>query len=64
MLIVYNLQNKKTRNTKVGFTEDLATTQKHLEQKFLVKFALIKQEKYKSKKDALIRVKQLKNKIR
>lgn len=64
MLTVYILQHKKTRNTQIGFTEDLAGTQKHVEKKFGVKFILIGQEKYKSKKDAMIRVKQLRNKMR
>jgi len=64
MLIVYILQNKKSRNTQIGFTENLPDTQKHLEKKFGVKFTLIGQEKYKSKKDAMIRVKQLRNKTK
>jgi len=63
MLTVYILQNKKTRNTQIGFTENLVDTHRHLDKKFGVKFALIGQEKYKSKKDAMIRVKQLRNKF-
>ena len=64
MLSVYILQNKKSRNTQIGFTDDLVKTQTSLEKKYGVKFSLVGQEKYKSKKDALIRVKQLKNKLR
>lgn len=64
MLIVYILQNKKTRITQIGFTDDLPGTQKHLEKKFKTKLSLVGQEKYKSKKDAMIRVKQLRNKTK
>jgi len=63
MFIVYMLQNKKPRITQIGFTEDLTETHKYLNQKFKTKLLLVSQEKYKSKKDAMVRVKQLKNKI-
>ncbi len=58
------LQNKKTLITQIGFTEDLIATHKQLEKKFKRKLVLVGKEKYKSKKDAMIRVKQLRNKIR
>ena len=64
MFIVYILQNKKTCITQIGFTEGLIETHKHLEKKFKTKLSLVGQEKYKSKKDAMIRVKQLRNKVR
>ena len=64
MYIVYMLQNKKTLITQIGFTEDLIATHKQLEKKFKTKLNLVGKEKYKSKKDAMIRVKQLRNKIR
>lgn len=64
MFIVYMLQNKKTRITQIGFTEDLIATHKQLEKKFKTKLSLVGQEKYKSKKDAMIRVKQLRNKVK
>jgi len=64
MFIVYMLQNKKTRITQIGFTEDLIETHKQLEKKFKTKLSLVGKEKYKSKKDAMIRVKQLRNKIK
>lgn len=63
MFIVYTFHNKKRNLIQIGFTEDLVKTQAFLESKFGVRFLLLSQEKYKSKKDALIRVKQLKNKI-
>ena len=63
MFIVYFLKNKKGNLIKIGFTEDLTETHKYLNQKFKTKLLLVSQEKYKSKKDAMIRVKQLKNKI-
>ena len=64
MFIVYMLQNKKTRITQIGFTKDLIETHKQLEKKFKTKLSLVGKEKYKSKKDAMIRVKQLRNKIK
>jgi hypothetical protein len=64
MFIVYILQNKKTRITQIGFTEELIETHKHLEKKLKTKLPLVGQEKYKSKKDAMIRVKQLRNKVK
>ena len=63
MFIVYFLKNKKNNLIKIGFTEDLTETHKYLNQKFKTKLLLVSQEKYKSKKDAMVRVKQLKNKI-
>lgn len=62
MLSVYILQNKKNSFTQIGFTEDLEQTLIQLEKKLGFKLNLIGHEKYKSKKDAMIRVKQLKNK--
>jgi hypothetical protein len=64
MFTVYILQNKKKRITQIGFTEDIIETQKLLEEKFKTKLSLVGQEKYKSKKDAMIRVKQLRNKVK
>ncbi|MDB4344428.1 hypothetical protein OAA35_00955 [bacterium] len=64
MFTVYILQNKKKRITQIGFTEDLIETHKLLEKKFKTKLSLVGQEKYKSKKDAMIRVKQLRNKVK
>tara|TARA_B110000285_G_scaffold225850_1_gene284698 strand:- start:9 stop:203 length:195 start_codon:yes stop_codon:yes gene_type:complete len=64
MFIVYILQNKKTRITQIGFTFDIIETHKLLEKKFKTKLSLVGKEKYKSKKDAMIRVKQLRNKIK
>ena len=64
MFIVYILQNKNLRITQIGFTEDLIETHKLLEKKFKTKLSLVGKEKYKSKKDAMIRVKQLRNKIK
>ena len=64
MFIVYILQNKKTGVIQIGFTEDLIATHKQLEKKFKTKLSLVGQEKYKSKKDAMIRVKQLRNKVK
>ena len=64
MFIVYLFQNKKTRITQIGFAEDIVETHKLLEKKFKTKLSLVGQEKYKSKKDAMIRVKQLRNKIK
>ena len=64
MFIVYIFQNKKTRTTQIGITEDIVETHKLLEKKFKTKLSLVGQEKYKSKKDAMIRVKQLRNKIK
>ena len=64
MFIVYILQNKKTRITQIGFTEDLIGTHRHLEEKNKTTLSLVVQEKYKSKKDAMIRVKQLRNKVK
>lgn len=63
MFIVYFLKNKKSNLIQIGFTEDLTETHEYLNQKFKTKLLLVSQEKYKSKKDAMIRVKQLKNKI-
>ena len=45
MFIVYMLQNKKTRITQIGFTEDLIATHKQLEKKFKTKLELIGKEK-------------------
>ena len=64
MFLVYILQNKKIDVVQIGFTEDLIATHKQLEKKFKTKLVLVGKEKYKSKKDAMIRVKQLRNKIR
>ncbi len=64
MFIVYILQNKKTRITQIGFTEDLIETHTLLEKKLKTKLSLVGQERYKSKKDAMIRVKQLRNKVK
>ena len=40
MFTVYMLQNKKTRITQIGFTEDLIETHKQLEKKFKTKLSL------------------------
>lgn len=62
-MVVYVLTNKKTRKSKIGFTDDLNTLLKQI-QKQDKSWALIQKETYTSKKNALIRVKQLKNKIK
>jgi predicted GIY-YIG superfamily endonuclease len=62
-MVVYVVANKKTRKTKVGFTDDLKTLLKQLQQQDKA-WNLIQKETYTSKKNALIRVKQLKNKLR
>ena len=64
MFLVYIFQNKKIGVTQIGFTKDLIETHKQLEKKFKIKLSLVGKEKYKSKKDAMIRVKQLRNKIK
>ena len=64
MFIVYFLKNQKGNNIQIGFTQNLTETHKYLNQKFKTKFTLLSQEKYKSIKDAMIRVKQLRNKIK
>jgi len=62
-MIVYVLSNKKKRQTKIGFTEDLGQLLKSIQQKDK-NWSVLQQETYKSKKNALIRVKQLKNKMK
>ncbi len=63
MPLVYVFSNKNKRQTKVGFTDDV--------DKELIKlnasnkgWILLNKEHYTSKKNALIRVKQLKNKLK
>lgn len=62
-MVVYVLTNKKTRKSKIGFTDDLNTLLKQI-QKQDKSWSLMQKETYTSKKNALIRVKQLKNKIK
>ena len=68
MFIVYILQNKKLKITSIGFADDLNKAIAHLSEKHgkgrSVNFSIILQEKYKSQKDAMVRVKQLKNQYR
>ena len=60
---VYVLSNKKTRKIKIGFTDNLNSFLMEL-QKEDKAWSIIQKEKYTSKKNAMIRVKQLKNKIK
>lgn len=62
-MIVYVVSNKKTRKTKVGFTDniDLFLAKLLKEDKA---WTLVQKESYTAKKNAMIRVKQLKNKIK
>jgi len=60
---VYVLFNKKKKQTKIGFTDDLTKFVVKLQQEDKA-WTLIQKESYTSKKNALIRVKQLKNKIK
>lgn len=62
-MVVYVLTNKKTKKTKVGFTDDVNALLKQM-QKQDKAWALVQKETYTSKKNALIRVKQLKNKLK
>ena len=57
---VYVLFNKKKKQTKIGFTENLSAFLKKNQEEDRG-WILIQKEKYRSKKNALIRVKQLKN---
>ncbi len=61
-MIVYVLANKKKRQTKIGFTDNLEQVLKSF-QKEDKSWSLLQKETYKSKKNAMIRVKQLKNKF-
>lgn len=61
-MTVYVLVNKIKKQTKVGFTDNLTTFVAKLQQEDKA-WTLIQKESYTSKKNALIRVKQLKNKI-
>lgn len=62
-MVVYVLTNKKTKKTKVGFTDDVNAFLKQM-QKQDKAWSLVQKETYTSKKNALIRVKQLKNKLK
>lgn len=62
-MVVYVLTNKKTKKTKVGFTDDVNAFLKQM-QKHDKAWSLVQKETYTSKKNALIRVKQLKNKLK
>lgn len=62
-MVVYVAFNKKTRKTKIGFTDalDQFLLKLHKEDKA---WSIIQKETYTSKKNAMIRVKQLKNKTK
>ena len=62
-MTVYVVANKKKKLTKVGFTDDLTSFLKKLQQDDKV-WVLIQKETYAAKKNAMIRVKQLKNKLK
>ncbi len=62
-MVVYVFVNRKNRKTKIGFTDDFNGLSKQLQQQDKA-WKLIQKETYTSKKNALIRVKQLKNKMR
>ena len=62
-MFVYVISNKKTRKTKIGFTDSLDNFLLKL-QKEDKAWSVIQKETYTSKKNAMIRVKQLKNKIK
>lgn len=62
-MTVYVVVNKKKKITKIGFTENITTFLNEL-QKEDKAWTLIQKETYTAKKNAMIRVKQLKNKFR
>jgi len=62
-MVVYVASNKKTRKKKIGFTDQFESFVLKL-QKEDKAWAIIQKETYTSKKNAMIRVKQLKNKIK
>jgi len=62
-MIVYLATNKNTKKNKIGFTDNLDGFILKL-QKEDKAWQVIQKETYTSKKNALIRVKQLKNKIK
>lgn len=61
-MTVYVIVNKKKKETKIGFSANINSFLSNL-QKEDKDWTLIQKESYTSKKNALIRVKQLKNQI-
>lgn len=59
-MVVYVVVNSKTRRTKVGFTDQFDIFVKQLQKEDKAWTVLVK-ENYTAKKNAMIRVKQLKN---